>query len=407
MIATSVEFNALLEEIPGDIASGIECGSDLGFQQLTTMADYLGAKADQVGLDQTAAGEFTGENAESDRRAAEAFCADGRRRIFGLEEFVKEITGKTASLQSVQQELESRSTALLQHTGKDLRIVRLLQLAWVGSHGLEGLLSSIELANSLLDRYGPATHPMADEDAPEDFWAQATAVAEMLSGASSLAVFRQARLFSGAVPGKWVVGTIEAMALPADGEAPAVNPPLLELKAFATGLVASQDAVPVDKVSGAALTAFLDGRLQTVDSCIKAARKLSSRFGHGVVQGGDKIVGVLGRLKKILGFLSGGDAAPTSEVLMNTHEGRNESPNSRPATQATVGALQSRDDARKMILEVCKFLDRTEPSHPAPYFLKRAERLLGAKDFFEILRDMAPEALSEIERITGHRESVQ
>ncbi len=60
-----------------------------------------------------------------------------------------------------------------------------------------------------------------------------------------------------------------------------------------------------------------------------------------------------------------------------------------------------------MILEICKFLEATEPGHPAPFFLRRAERLLGAKDFFVIMRDMAPDALSEIERITGHREPEQ
>ena len=71
------------------------------------------------------------------------------------------------------------------------------------------------------------------------------------------------------------------------------------------------------------------------------------------------------------------------------------------------GALQTRDDARRLILDVCKFLERTEPSHPAPYFLRRAERLLSAKDFFAIMRDMAPDALNELERITGHREETE
>jgi type VI secretion system protein ImpA len=48
-------------------------------------------------------------------------------------------------------------------------------------------------------------------------------------------------------------------------------------------------------------------------------------------------------------------------------------------------------------------LEQTEPGHPAPLFLKRAERLLGLKDFFAIISDMAPDALSEMEKITGYR----
>jgi len=406
MTATLVELNALLEDIPGESASGVDCGSSLEFQQLTTMAEYLGAKADQVELDRTTASEFAGENADSDRRAAEAFSADGRRRLVGLEEFVKEISGKAASPHSVQRAVESQSTALLQGKGKDLRIVQLLQLAWIGSHGLEGLHASLDLANSLLGRFGHATHPRADEDAPDDFWAQANAVSAMLSGANSMAVFRQAGVFSAAAPGNWIVRNIETLVLPENGAAAVANF-AEEIKVFGAGLVASQDAIALDTVSDAAVSNFLDGRLQVVDSCISAAKKLSARFGPGVVQGGDKILVPLGRLKKVIGFVLEGTAMPSDEAAASASENPKESSNSRPARQNGVGALQSREDARKIILEVCDFLERTEPSHPAPYFLKRAERLLGAKDFFVILRDMAPDALAEIERITGHREAVQ
>jgi type VI secretion system protein ImpA len=73
------------------------------------------------------------------------------------------------------------------------------------------------------------------------------------------------------------------------------------------------------------------------------------------------------------------------------------------AAGATTGRLASREDACRQILEICAFLEATEPSHPAPLFLRRAERLLRAKDFFEILRDMTPDALDEVSRITGYR----
>ena len=408
MTVTFVDINALLEDIPGESPSGVDCGSSLEFQQLTTLAEYLGAKADQVELDRTTASEFAGENAESDRRAAEAFGADGRRRLAGLEEFVKEITGKAASPHSVQRAVESQSSALLQGSGKDLRIVQLLQLAWIGAHGLDGLQASLDLANSLLERFGHATHPRADDDAPDDFWAQANAVSAMLSGANAMAVFRQAGVFSAVAPGNWIVSNIETLELPENGAAGAANF-VEEIKAVAASLVASQGAVAVDTVSDVAVSAYLDGRLQVVNSCSNAAKKLSARFGPGAVQGGDKILVPLGRLKKVIGFVLEGFANPPDEAAASASTSENpvESSNSRPARQSGVGALQSREDARKIILEVCNFLERTEPSHPAPYFLKRAERLLGAKDFFVILRDMAPDALAEIERITGHREAVQ
>jgi len=67
------------------------------------------------------------------------------------------------------------------------------------------------------------------------------------------------------------------------------------------------------------------------------------------------------------------------------------------------GRLATRDDARRLILEVADYLERSEPGHPAPLFLRRAERLLGAASFFDIVKDMAPDSISEIERITGQK----
>ena len=96
-----VDINGLLEPLPGDKPTGEDCGSSFMLQQLTTLADYLGAKAAQDELDQQASADFTGENAESDRRAAESFASDGRRQLEDLEKFAKEIIGKVPSPKEV------------------------------------------------------------------------------------------------------------------------------------------------------------------------------------------------------------------------------------------------------------------------------------------------------------------
>ena len=70
------------------------------------------------------------------------------------------------------------------------------------------------------------------------------------------------------------------------------------------------------------------------------------------------------------------------------------------AGATTPGGLLTREDARRAIKDVIRVIERLEPSHPAPLLLKRAERLLGM-GFFEIIKDMAPNALSDIERIAG------
>jgi type VI secretion system protein ImpA len=68
------------------------------------------------------------------------------------------------------------------------------------------------------------------------------------------------------------------------------------------------------------------------------------------------------------------------------------------------GGLRTRRDALRMLDSVCEFLERSEPSNPAPLLIRRAQRLIGS-GFLDIMRDMAPESLGHIEIITGQGHS--
>ena len=52
---------------------------------------------------------------------------------------------------------------------------------------------------------------------------------------------------------------------------------------------------------------------------------------------------------------------------------------------------------------VCSYLERHEPSNPAPLFIRRAQRLIK-KNFVEIVRDLMPDSLSQLERLAGELE---
>jgi type VI secretion system protein ImpA len=57
------------------------------------------------------------------------------------------------------------------------------------------------------------------------------------------------------------------------------------------------------------------------------------------------------------------------------------------------GAIASRQDAVRALDAVAEYFRRNEPSSPIPLFVERAKRLV-AKDFLEVLADIAPDALS-------------
>jgi type VI secretion system protein ImpA len=68
-----------------------------------------------------------------------------------------------------------------------------------------------------------------------------------------------------------------------------------------------------------------------------------------------------------------------------------------------VGAIKSRQDAIRALDAAAEFFRRNEPSSPVPMLVDRAKRLV-AKDFLEVLADVAPEALAQAKAAGGIRE---
>ena len=62
--------------------------------------------------------------------------------------------------------------------------------------------------------------------------------------------------------------------------------------------------------------------------------------------------------------------------------------------------MAGRDDVLLLIDKICAYYARAEPSSPVPLLLKRARRLVN-KEFIEIMRDLAPDGLAQIELIRG------
>lgn len=70
------------------------------------------------------------------------------------------------------------------------------------------------------------------------------------------------------------------------------------------------------------------------------------------------------------------------------------------AAAAASGDIRSREDARRALERVCQFIERSEPSNPAPLFIRRAQQLM-TKTFVEIIEDLAPDSLGQIQKMTG------
>lgn len=70
------------------------------------------------------------------------------------------------------------------------------------------------------------------------------------------------------------------------------------------------------------------------------------------------------------------------------------------AKRGLSGSVTSREEAIRAIDLVCEYLERAEPTNPAPLFLRRGRQLIN-HDFLQLMKVLAPDALSEVARVVG------
>jgi type VI secretion system protein ImpA len=91
----------------------------------------------------------------------------------------------------------------------------------------------------------------------------------------------------------------------------------------------------------------------------------------------------------------------TAEQAPGTADAAAASPSPARAPSAGLPAkLTTRADAFKALQLARKYFEDHEPSHPAPLLIQRVERLAGL-DFLELLRDLAPDGLQQLQLLSG------
>jgi type VI secretion system protein ImpA len=70
------------------------------------------------------------------------------------------------------------------------------------------------------------------------------------------------------------------------------------------------------------------------------------------------------------------------------------------AAVIATGAIASREDAIRALERACEWIERNEPSNPAPLLVRRAQRLMS-KNFIDIIRDLVPDGLGQVEKLAG------
>ena len=275
------------------------------------------------------------------------------------------------------------ATALMDRT-RDLRVVRLLGRGLTRTQGLAGTVAAAGLAKALLERYWDAVHPAIVIEGEVDPILRMNALATMAAREELLRDIRAADFLR--TPSiAFSVRDVENILNPDIGKTEAGLGSDQLRAAISDALTANPAALPEAAALTAAVDAIRSALLQHLEpSLLPDFEPLTS------------LVKPIARVVEDLRAAATGAAAGVAADGTVAAAGG----------AMVVGDLRSREDALRALDRVCDFLNRNEPTNPAPLLIRRAQRIM-TMPFMDIIRELAPEATNHVETITGVRSEPQ
>ncbi|WP_080970749.1 type VI secretion system protein TssA [Burkholderia cepacia] len=277
---------------------------------------------------------------------------------------------------------------------KDLRVVAYLARSWTEQHGIPGYADALAVVANLLERRWDDLHPRLDADGEPDPTPRMNALADVAGAHDCARAARRQPLFDGGPS----VRDAERLL---DGRDETGGSVAGSRDSLVAALLATRDdgTTPLD-AARAALHALDAIRVCVTD---KLGREWAPDEGDAE-KALQRIVREVPLPEPRPGAPDGAVAAPqaaSGDALQagGTQPALAAMPNGHAWRDADV---TSRDDVRLGLDKMCRYFELHEPSHPAPLLLRRAQRLL-ALDFYEIIRDLAPESLPKLDLLSGER----
>lgn len=269
------------------------------------------------------------------------------------------------------------AAALLERS-RDLRVAVEWGRSVLQLNGYAALLPALTLVNGLVESHWDHVHPMPDDG---DSYGRVNALTLLREPAGLLGALRDARVVEDRAIGLLLMRDIES----ALGLAPG---------APGRGEVSKDQA---SKMLSAALDKAPDLRenLKNSVALVKQAMALiNDRLGNEAPD-----------LRPLHALVSGALGLLPPEAMDDggedeEGEGSAGSAGGGGRTRGLSGAVSSREEALRAIDLVIEYLERAEPTNPAPLFLRRARQLVG-HNFLQLMKVLAPDALAEVARVVG------
>ena len=262
---------------------------------------------------------------------------------------------------------------------RDLRVALLWGRAQLNVGGFAALPAVLELFRGLLEEFWDHLHPLPDADDP-DALARLSVIGGLDKLDSLLGDIRNARLSSDPRLDGLRVRDVEvalAKLTPRADETPRTQGQI-------QGMLAEAGE------ASTALTAQADSALASLK---RIHALMNERFGAGK---GVDLAAVRGMLTSVRSVLP----ARAADDVEGESEETGGAPAPAQARRSGVHSVETRQEAIQAIELVCAYLERSEPTNPAQLLLRRAARVID-KNFLQLVRELAPDAVKDVARIMG------
>jgi type VI secretion system protein ImpA len=276
---------------------------------------------------------------------------------------------------------------------KDLRVAVHLATAWTRTAGLPGWSAGLALIRGLLEQQWDTVHPQLDAEDDNDPTFRVNSVVPISDPLSMLGYVRNTPFVQSPRLGRFSLRDLRiangSLKLSAAESSEETLPSMTEIEACCMDCAAEQLA----ETAAAAAAA------------LEHAKAIDAVFNERIGAAGPELKALLADAHELKTFLESQlalrmpQAAPATVVA---EEGGTAAPGAVAVTVAAAG-INSPEDVTRCLDDICDYYARKEPSSPVPLLLRRAQRLVG-KTFVDLLKDLAPGGLSELQVVSGQGE---
>jgi type VI secretion system protein ImpA len=281
-----------------------------------------------------------------------------------------------------------RMAAELIDRSRDLRLAVYLTRANLALNGIAGFADGLTLIERLLDGRWASVNPPLDPD-DKDPSQRINSLAILSETTTLVRELKDASLVP--LPGLGPL-TLRMLEI-ASGE---LAPPAGQEK---IGIASIESAI-ADLDQGQ-LGAAVDALGRALAAVVNIEQILVRHVGSAQALNFDALARPLSKAHGFLASLRQGEVAAPADAAGPAARAppSGESPARAPRSSAG-GDIASRDDVLRALDQLVRYYQRNEPSSPVPILLERAKRLVPM-NFFEIMRDLAPDGVAQLVVIRG------